>query len=171
MFFSSIIKEVRVWLKSRHFFHFKAMMTRLYEFDKLWLKTETRWSCSNSSCMMIQNDFFRNRSSSIFWSKKFSVFFINERRNWNSMKITSLHELTFNENHNQCKNWNSMKIAFTNAMNMIVIEWKCWKVRWQKTEIWARIESEFLIDRLNEACQNRSLLETSAQPNCTYFCT
>ena len=110
-------------------------------------------------------------SKSIFWLEEFSVFFINERRNWNSMKVTSLHELAFNESHNQCKNWNSMKIAFTNAMSMIVIEWKCWKVRWQKIEIWTRIESKFLIDRLNETCQNRSLLKTSAQSNCTYFCT
>ena len=49
--------------------------------------------------------------------------------------------------------------------------WFCWKVRWQKTEIWARIESKLLIDRLNETCQNRSLLKTFAQSNCIYFCT
>ena len=71
----------------------------------------------------------------------------------------------------QCKNWSSMRVAFTSAMNMIVIEWKCWKVRWQKIEKWTRMKSRLLIDRLSEACQNRSLLETSAQSICTYFCT
>ena len=32
-------------------------------------------------------------------------------------------------------------------------------------------DQKFLIDRLSETCQNRSLLETFAQSNCIYFCT
>ena len=71
----------------------------------------------------------------------------------------------------QCKSWSSMKVAFTSAMNMTVIEWKCWKVRWQKIEEWTRMKSKFLIVRLKETCQNRSLLETFAQSICIYFCT
>ena len=64
----------------------------------------------------------------------------------------------------QCKSRSSVRVAFTSAMSMTVIEWKCWKVRWQKIEEWARMRSRLLIDRLSEACQDRSLLETSAQP-------
>ena len=108
---------------------------------------------------------------SIFWPGGFSVSSTNERRNWSSVRATSLHGLALSESHNQCKNWNSVGAAFTSAMNMVATEWKCWKIRWQKTEIWARIGSGFLIDRLSETCQDRSLLETPAQPNCTYFCT
>ena len=32
-------------------------------------------------------------------------------------------------------------------------------------------DQRLLIDRLNETCQDRSLLKTSAQSNCIYFCT
>ena len=71
----------------------------------------------------------------------------------------------------QCKSWSSVKVAFTSAMSMTVIEWKCWKVRWQKTEEWTRMKSRLLIDRLSEACQDRSLLETLAQSIYAYFCT
>ena len=32
-------------------------------------------------------------------------------------------------------------------------------------------DQRFLINRLNETCQNRLLLKTFAQSNCIYFCT
>ena len=76
---------------------------------------------------------------------------------------------------------NDFVIALDCASNVIVDEYNnidnarifqsCWKVRWQKIEEWTRMKSRLLIDRLSEACQNRSLLETFAQSICTYFCT
>ena len=64
----------------------------------------------------------------------------------------------------QCKGWSSVGAAFTSAMGMTATEWECWKVRWQETEGWARMGPRLLIGRLSEACQDRPLLETPAQP-------
>ena len=108
---------------------------------------------------------------SIFWPGGFSVSSTNGLRNWSSVGATPLHGLALSGSHNQCMNWSSVGAAFTSAMGMVATEWECWKVRWQETGIWARIGPGLLIGRLSETCQDRSLLETPAQPNCTYFCT
>ena len=64
-------------------------MIESYTLDESWSKTETRWSCSDSSCMMIQNDSFWNRLSLILWLKEVNVFLINDQKSSSLVKITS----------------------------------------------------------------------------------
>ena len=154
-------------------------MIQSYAFDKSWLKIcelvdraqtwiawwlrmilfdDSKWLSSRS----FEFDFLIRKmqcfSHQLSQKLKFSESYVDAEINtqWKS---------------HQCENWNSVRIAFTSAMSMTIIEWKCWKVRWQKIEEWTRMKSKLLIDRLSETCQDRSLLETLAQSICTYFCT
>ena len=95
-------------------------MIESYTFDESWSKTKTRWSCSNSNCMIIQNDFFWNRSSLIFWLEKVNVFFINDQRNSNLMKITSFFSF-WSDNDSIVRIW---QIMIENMNSLIVLKLK-----------------------------------------------
>ena len=87
------------------------------------------------------------------------------------MKITSMQKSTINENYINAK----IKIQWKSHSNM---QWT-WlssnenveKYDNKKLKIRHEYNQKFLINRLNETCQNRLLLKTFAQLNCIYFCT
>ena len=95
-------------------------MIESYTFDELWSKTEVRWSCSDSSCMMIQNDFFWNRSSLIFWLEKVSVSFINDQESSSLVKVTSFFSF-WNDDGSIVRIW---QIMIEDMSSLIVLKLK-----------------------------------------------